>query len=74
MKIPRFLFLLQETRDHPLCFPCNEFIKTRIEEGIYSDNDWSSLFEEPERTWCWEARSCDKRSARFAIRMTLAAG
>ncbi len=37
-----------------------DFIKNRIQDGILSDKDWSSLFEEPERTWCWETLSCNK--------------
>ncbi len=37
-----------------------DFIKNRIQDGILSDKDWSSLFEEPETKWCWETLSCNK--------------
>jgi diguanylate cyclase (GGDEF)-like protein len=38
----------------------DSFIKNRIQNGILSDRDWSSLFQEPENKWCWEILSCNK--------------
>lgn len=38
----------------------DEFIKHRIQDGILSDKDWSHLFSEPEKKWCWETLSCNK--------------
>ena len=38
----------------------NEFIKSRIQDGILSDKDWSRLFAEPAKAWCWETLGCNK--------------
>ena len=44
------------------------FIKNRIQDGILSDRDWSNLFEEPEKEWCWDALSCDKKKCPVRIK------
>jgi diguanylate cyclase (GGDEF)-like protein len=38
----------------------DDFIKSRIQDGILSDKDWSHLFKEPEKKWCWETLCCNK--------------
>jgi len=40
----------------------NEFIKTRIQEGIGGNKDWSKLFQAPNPKWCWETLGCENKT------------